>query len=94
MQQHAEFLSSDLLKSGYADSKKEIDFLAESKHKFKDRLLSNDLEIKRLQNIQPNNHAYYDQYASSGDPLIINSILTRIRELKQEQVLRIGFEQK
>lgn len=86
MQQHANLLSKDLSNSGFADSRREMEFLAQSQHQLKEQLLANELEIKRLKNIQPNNHAYYDQVShKEGNPVVINTILTEIRHLKQER---------
>jgi tyrosine-protein kinase Etk/Wzc len=86
MQKHADFISADLSSAGFADYKQEIEFLAESEHRFKDKLLSNELEIKRLQSINPNRYAYYDQLDSgSGDHLVINEMLREMRAFKQEQ---------
>lgn len=86
MQNHAEVLSADLSTIGNIDSRKEIDFLAQTEHQFKQKLLENDLEVKRLKQLQPDTCVYYEQYSSSsGDPAIINTTLKEIRELKQEQ---------
>ncbi len=86
MEKHANFLSTDLPTLGFVDAQKELDFLATSEHHYKEKLLSNELEIKRLKSVKTNNYAYYDQYASNtGDPLIINDILREIRTYKQEQ---------
>lgn len=86
MQQHAEFLAADLSDLGFADSRKEMDFLAETQHELKEKLLSNELEIKRLNNIQPHNYALYDRYTDrDSDASIINSILTEIRHSKQDR---------
>lgn len=86
MHKHADFLSQDLSTVGFADSKKEMDFLAESEHQFKDRLLANDLEVKRLSGIQFTNFIVYDQYnAHTGHSDIINTILTDVRDLKQQE---------
>lgn len=86
MQKHAITLSEDLSSSGFADSKKEMEFLANSQHEFKERLISNELEIKRLQNVQNGKCVYYDQYSkNAGDHNIINSVLEEIRDLKQQR---------
>jgi hypothetical protein len=86
MQKHAKTLSEDLSNSGFADSAKEMDFLANSQHQFKERLISNELEIKRLQNVQNGKCVYYDLYSkNAGDHNIINSVLEEIRDLKQQR---------
>jgi len=86
MFKHAFSLSEDLSNTGFADSEKEMAFLANSQHEFKERLISNELEIKRLQNVQTGKCVYYDQYArSQGDHNIINSVLEEIRDWKQQR---------
>lgn len=86
MEKHAEFLVQDLSTVGFANSKKEMDFLAESEHRFKDKLLANELEIKRLSNIKSVDFVHYDQYSNHhGVSNIINNILSQIRSHKQEQ---------
>lgn len=86
MQKHAKTLSEDLSNNGFADSKKEMEFLAKSQHEFKERLISNELEIKRLQNVQNGQCVYYDQFGkNAGDHHVINSVLKEIRDLKQQR---------
>ncbi len=84
MQKHADNLATDLYDSGFIESEKEMEFLAKNQHEYKRKLLDNELEIKRLKNIQPGNLAYYNRYSQNeGDPTIINSILSEMRDLKQ-----------
>lgn len=86
MQKHAEFLAQDLSSTGFSDSKREMEFLAQSQHQLKEQLFANELEIKRLKNIQPNKYAYYDQVShKEGNPIVINATLTEIRNLNQER---------
>ena len=86
MFKHAFSLSEDLSNTGFADSEKEMAFLANSQHEFKERLISNELEIKRLQNVQTGKCVYYDQYARNlGDHNIINSVLEEVRDWKQQR---------
>lgn len=85
MNDHAKSLSQDLSSTGFADSEKEMAFLAARQHELKSKLLSNELEMIRLQNVQEGKCVYYDQYASSGDPSIINTILNEVRGLKQQR---------
>ena len=86
MSEHAEHITSDLSMSGFIDSKMEMDFLIRSQHELKEKLLANELEIKRLFNLQANHYVHYDQYTHrDGSPNIINSILVEIRGLKQER---------
>ena len=86
MQKHANFLANDLYSSGFIESNKEMDFLAKSQHEYKQKLLDNELEIKRLTNIKPTNFAHYDRYSpNEGDPTIINNIFAEMRSLKQQR---------
>ncbi|MDP1880171.1 MAG: hypothetical protein Q8K60_04455, partial [Parachlamydiaceae bacterium] len=90
MDQHATYLTDDLYGAGFIDSEKEIDFLVLNQHEYKDKLLANDLEIKRLENLNPGNMSYYDRFSSlEGDPSVINHILAEIRRFKQ---LRDSYE--
>lgn len=86
MKEHAEFLSSDATQMGFIDSRNEMDFLVRSQHDLKEKLLANELEIKRLNNLKPNQYAHFDQYSyRDGNPANINTILSEIRNLKQER---------
>lgn len=84
LQEHAEFLASDVSNSGFTDSKEEIDFLVHRQHSLKDKLLSKELEIKRLKTVEPN-QAYFDHYSDEPSDHIINGILKDIRKLKQDR---------
>lgn len=96
MEEHANFLSNDLYNAGFLDTDKEMDFLAKSQHEFKEKLLANELEIKRLENFKPSTVVYYDRYSSmEGDPAVINTILADIRKLKQDRdTLEIELQKK
>lgn len=96
MQRHADSLSHDLHHSGFIDSHKEMDFLARSQHEYKQKLLDNELEIKRLKSIKPGFLVYYHRYSTNdGDPTIINNILSEIRSLKQQRdALEIELQKK
>lgn len=86
MEEYADYLSSDASKTGFIDSKNEIDFLVKSQHELKEKLLANELEMKRLKNLESNQYAHYDQYAvKEGNTAVINVILTDIRSLRQER---------
>lgn len=86
MQKHADFLANDLYSSGLIESNKEMDFLARSQHEYKRKLLDNELEVKRLTSIKPDNFAHYERYsANEGDPVIINNIFSEMRTLKQQR---------
>lgn len=86
MKNHADLLAEDLSHSGFIESDKEMDFLAKSQYEYKQKLLDNELEIKRLTHIKPNNLAYYDRHSNNeGAPEVINSILSEMRSLKQER---------
>lgn len=86
MGKHADYLANDLYNSGFIESDKEMEFLARSQHEYKQKLLDNELEIKRLTNIEPANLAYFDRHSHhDGDSTIINGILAEMRSLKQQR---------
>jgi tyrosine-protein kinase Etk/Wzc len=86
MGEHASFLSSDLSSAGFIDSKREMDFLVKGRQELKEKLFANELEIKRLVNLQSNHYVHYDQYMNNeGNANGINKILTEIRDLKQQR---------
>ncbi len=86
MRNHADYLSKDLYGAGFIDSPREMEFLAHAQHDYKQKLLVNDLEIKRLESIEPSKYVYYDRYSDSeGHSLTINTTLTEIRNLKQHR---------
>lgn len=78
-------LSSAYTGTGFPDSEREMDFFGASQQEFKKRLLSIELESKRLHSLQGNEHVFYDAYSNAGDAHIINSIFTEIRKLKQQR---------
>jgi hypothetical protein len=86
MERHAEIMSVGFSTSGIADTEKELQFLAERQHRFKEKLFTNQLETKRLQNLQAGQYAYYESYnALDGYPHIINNMLEKMRTLKQQR---------
>ncbi len=86
MNRHADFLSEDLFSSGFINSDKEMDFIAGNQHVYKEKLISNELEIKRLENLQANIYAHYDSFSpSQNDAQVINTVLNEIREYKQSR---------
>ncbi len=86
MQRHADNLSNDLFHSGFVDTNKEMDFLAKSQHEYREKLLANELELKRLENVHSNSYVYYDSYKlHEGDSATINQLLAEIRNYKQRR---------
>lgn len=85
METHAKKLSKDLTQQGFADSENEMKFLASCQQKYKEKLLANELEMKRLLNFQQGKFAYYDQLNLDGEVKVINRFLDEIRTLKQQQ---------
>lgn len=86
MERQAQFLSEDLFTAGFINSEKEMDFLAHNQHDYKEKLMANELEIKRLESMEPENYVYYEAYArNGGDSGIINSLLNEIRGFKQQR---------
>lgn len=90
MQEYADTLSSELSEMGFPSSEKAMEFLASSMKEYKQRLLTNDLEMKRLEGRE--GIAYYDRYQSAGDPQVINELLGEIRTLKQRaDTIQLGL---
>lgn len=86
MQKHANFLTNDLYGSGFIESDKEMDFLAKSQYEYKQKLLDNELEIKRLAHVKPDDFAHYDaSFEQGGDPGIATYIFSEMRSLKQQR---------
>lgn len=84
MDDYALSLSSDLTSTGFANSTKAMEFMAAAQNDYRHKLLSIDMETKRLQTAQEEEFIYYDRYSSHGDPAVINEILGEIRVLKQQ----------
>ncbi len=84
MDDYAYHLSSDLSETGFPNTTKAMDFLAGQQNDYRQKLVSIDLEKKRLQKAQEEGFVYYDRYTSHGDPIIINEVLSEIRSLKQQ----------
>lgn len=93
MRNHAAIMSQDFSTSGFADAKREMEFLAASQHEFKEKLIANELEIKRLQNVQTGECVYYDYHGNEGNSRVINTVLENIRQLKQQRdVLELALK--
>jgi len=86
MEDNAKEVSSDLPHSGFVKAEDEMDFLAQRRHELKEKLLANELQMRRLNQIQPGNCAYFDQCTRmEGDSSVLNHMLSNIRSLKQER---------
>lgn len=84
MTEHAQNISKDLLKIGFPNAQTAIDFLANNQSQHQQRLLTIDLEMKRLEQAKSQGYSFFDYYTPHGDPGIINSITGEIRELKKQ----------
>ena len=85
MHKQSEDLQHSLAKSGFVESARELEFLARNQDEIKRRLLTIDLELERLKNVSEKGYVLYERYSNSGDPEIINQLLSRIRQLKQQR---------
>lgn len=86
MEDNAMFASNDLTHSGFVNAKDEMEFLAQRRHELREKLLANELQMRRLNLIQPGNCAYFDQCTRmEGDSTVLNDMLSNIRKLKQER---------
>lgn len=76
MEEHALSLSSTMAT---------IDFLFQTQQSYTQKLLLLDMELRRLQKGREEGIAFYDRYwTESGDSLVINQILTEIRQHRQQ----------
>ncbi len=84
MHKHAQSLSSDLSNTGFATSEKAIDFLADNQQQLKQKLLTIDLDLQRLEHMRQTNETDYDKFTSTNTPEAINRLTAEIRSLKQQ----------
>lgn len=86
MQFYADSITEGISNSGFFDTSREMEFLGERQHDYKHDLIANELEIKRLKEVQTNNVVYYSRFAKAGgDADVINGIIHSIRDLKQQR---------
>lgn len=76
--------SKDLLNSGFLNSDKAMEFLTARLQEHQKRLLTIDIDLKRLKKVLSEGYVYYDRYHLESDPGIINALLTDIRKLSQQ----------
>lgn len=85
MEAYAQGLSSDISNTGFSDSKRAVEYLSNLQNSLMGKFLEIDFELKRLQNAQNEGYAYFDSYGFlHGDSMVINQLLTEIRQLKQQ----------
>lgn len=84
MESHVHTLSEDMKNIGFANTKIAMDFLNNLQNQFQQKLLNIEFETKRLSKAQEQGYAYYDGYSITGDPAVINQLLTEMRNLKQQ----------
>ncbi|HRD55468.1 MAG TPA: hypothetical protein PLC42_03635 [Parachlamydiaceae bacterium] len=85
MESHVLKISDDIKNIGFPNTQLAMEFLTESQNSLQKKLLDIEFELKRLQNSQKTDYAYYDTYTLPGDPAVINQILSEMRGLKQQQ---------
>jgi len=88
MEFYADSITAGVSNSGFFDTSREMEFLGERQHEYKHDLLANELEIKRLEEVQANKVVYYNRLqknGGSGDADVINGIIHNIRDLKQKR---------
>lgn len=86
MNQHAMALTSGITSSGFINSEKQMEFLAKSQLEGRQKLMGNSIELKHLQNLKDTGeYVLYDRYSPTGDPEVINRVLSEIRSLKQQR---------
>lgn len=82
---YATDLSSGYESTGFPDSEKEMEFLAKSQQDSLQRILSMDLESKRLNRIEYDDLAYYNRVYQTGDVEGVNSVLNQVRLFRQQR---------
>jgi tyrosine-protein kinase Etk/Wzc len=86
MQFYADSVTEGISNLGFFDTSREMEFLGERQHDYKHELIANELEIKRLEEVQSHKVVYYSRFEKSGeDADIINGIIHSIRDLKQQR---------
>jgi len=81
MEAFAERVSTDVSNTGFMNTEAGMHFFAEALQKHKQRLLDINMEIEKLQNAKSSESIFLER---TGDPQVVNAILTEIRSLKQE----------
>lgn len=84
MQEHAQSLSMDLSTTGFATSQMAMEFLATNQQNMRQKLLTLELEIQRLDNIRKDSISDFDKFLSIGSSDWINRIIAEMRSLKQQ----------
>jgi tyrosine-protein kinase Etk/Wzc len=86
MEEHAASLSKDVMATGYIDVGRTMDFLSNTLQQYTQKLLTIDLELKRLDQMSAEGRTYYDRYSSEqeGAGSVINTFVSQIRALKQQ----------
>lgn len=87
MQKHADYLTHDLSNAGFIDSENEMEFLAKNQHEYKEWLLSNELEIKRIESSQADLKAHQDLTKLENNPVALSDVLKEMNNNSQ-----IGLE--
>lgn len=84
MHKHADTLSSDLSNTGFATSGKAMEFLAQNQQSLKQKLLSLELDLQRLENMRQSDAMDFEGVSTSSSHEPINRISAEIRSLKQQ----------
>jgi len=84
MENHVLKISDDIKNIGFPNTNLAMEFLTESQNNLQKKLLDIEFELKRLHISKEAGYAYYDTYSLPGDPVIINQMLTEMRNLKQQ----------
>lgn len=84
MHDYAAMLSSDLSTTGFATSSKAMEFLASNQQHLKQKMLSLNLEIQRLQNLYQDNSIDCEKLVQLPQYESINVLIKDMHELKQQ----------
>lgn len=84
MNRHAEALNRDLSHSGFLESTKEMEFLSQQHHAYKELLQAHDLEMGRLRHL-PIDLLVFDEGKRNADRSDMQAIVTELRTLRHER---------
>ncbi|MGA8164611.1 MAG: Wzz/FepE/Etk N-terminal domain-containing protein [Waddliaceae bacterium] len=82
LEAHANRVSSDVSSLGYANSEAALHFLTSKMQEVKEKLLTIDLELKRLKRFKQDNGTKDFLYHIQHAPHVLNEVLEKIQKLK------------
>lgn len=84
MEAHATTLASEAVSTGFLNSEKAMEFLADHLQQYTQQLIAIDLEYKQLAHVQSQGPDNFERLAAKDQQSPIEQILSKIRLLKQQ----------